>query len=200
LSMSEKRNQKRSRKRKKILSVAGDLFWQKTYLGTSVEDIAKAAKVNKASIYYYFDNKAALLFEIAKGAMQSLKELAMPVINSDLPAEEKLKKLTLNHIKWVLSNLGVAGVGQREKRHLPPRLYRTYIAMRDDYENIFRMAISEALAQKASSSLDYKLTGLFVLGLITSMLEWYNPSGELSGDELASKACSFIWNALSDSE
>jgi AcrR family transcriptional regulator len=40
--------------RNKLLTIAGHLFWQKGYLATSIDDIAKAAKMNKASLYYYF--------------------------------------------------------------------------------------------------------------------------------------------------
>ena len=61
--------------RKKLLTIAGRLFWQKGYLATSIDDIAKAAKMNKASIYYYFKNKADVLYELASATMQALIDL-----------------------------------------------------------------------------------------------------------------------------
>jgi len=140
------------------------------------------------------------LFEIAKRAMDKLLGLAIPVLNCDLPPEEKLGKLITNHIKWVLSSLRAGGVRQREKHHLPSKLYRSYTAMRDDYETIFRVVISEVLAQKTSSRLNTKLASLFILGFITSMLEWYDSSGGLSVDELASKTYPFIWSVLPNLE
>ncbi|WP_042459731.1 forespore capture DNA-binding protein RefZ [Neobacillus dielmonensis] len=44
-----------------IMQAAILLFNSKGYSGTSIRDIANAAKVNTASIAYYFENKAGLL-------------------------------------------------------------------------------------------------------------------------------------------
>ncbi|WP_462411301.1 forespore capture DNA-binding protein RefZ [Neobacillus sp. Marseille-QA0830] len=47
--------------REAIMHAAILLFNSKGYSGTSIRDIASAAKVNTASIAYYFENKAGLL-------------------------------------------------------------------------------------------------------------------------------------------
>ncbi|MBI5805788.1 TetR/AcrR family transcriptional regulator [candidate division TA06 bacterium] len=47
--------------KKKILRAAERLFAQHGYDGTSVDQIAALARVNKALIYYYYKNKQALL-------------------------------------------------------------------------------------------------------------------------------------------
>lgn len=60
----KKRESRWERQRQKILLTSAHLFWQKGFLGTSINDIAKAAKMNKAIVYYYFKNKASLLYEI----------------------------------------------------------------------------------------------------------------------------------------
>jgi AcrR family transcriptional regulator len=56
--------QRWAKQHQKILSAAGHLFWKKGYLGTSIDDIAKAANVNKAAVYYYFKDKSFLLYEV----------------------------------------------------------------------------------------------------------------------------------------
>ena len=63
------KNQRSIRQRKKILNAAGRLFWQKGFKATTLDDIARAGRINKATIYYYFKNKAFLLFEIVCGIM-----------------------------------------------------------------------------------------------------------------------------------
>jgi AcrR family transcriptional regulator len=47
--------------RKRILAVAEELFATRGFNGTSVDLIARAAKVNKALIYYHFKNKDDLV-------------------------------------------------------------------------------------------------------------------------------------------
>ena len=43
--------------KQKILNVAGELFAENGFDGTSVDSIANAAGVNKALIYYHFKDK-----------------------------------------------------------------------------------------------------------------------------------------------
>ena len=45
----------------KILSAAEELFAAKGFAAVSVRDIATRADVNKALVFYYYDNKAGLL-------------------------------------------------------------------------------------------------------------------------------------------
>jgi len=58
--------------REKILRKAFILFAKKGYDGTRVDDIAKAAGVNKATIYYYFDSKKSLYQEVLYQQMSKL--------------------------------------------------------------------------------------------------------------------------------
>ena len=50
-----------SEARERIINAAIELFSRKGYDATTVNDIAGAANVNKALIYYYFKNKQDIL-------------------------------------------------------------------------------------------------------------------------------------------
>ena len=140
------KNQRWERQKKKIINVAGRLFWQKGYQETTIDDIAKAGKINKATIYYYFKSKAILLFEIVCGVMQEILELARPIENSSMTPEEKLKALILQHVKWELS-LKWPSIGLTERRNLPPKLLKDYLGLRDEYEAIFRRSMQERVKE-----------------------------------------------------
>jgi len=59
-------------KREEIISAAQALFARKTFSGTSIRDIARAARVNVASIYYYFGDKHGLQFAVLDRAYAGL--------------------------------------------------------------------------------------------------------------------------------
>ena len=59
-------------KREDIISAAQTLFARKTFSGTSIRDIARAAHVNVASIYYYFGDKNGLQFAVLDRAYAGL--------------------------------------------------------------------------------------------------------------------------------
>lgn len=190
------RSEHKKRQEEKILRVSGRLFWQKGYLGTSVDDIAQAARINKASIYYHFKNKNQLLYEIAIKVLEELFALVTPVINADIEPEDKLSLLITNHMQVELSNPGLAGIGQQERRNLTPALMRSFIGMRDDYEAIFCQVISDIIEKNKLQITDAKLTTMFVLGMMNSITQWYKASGKLSKEEMTQQAIDFIFRAM----
>jgi len=58
----------------RIKKVAEDLFSKNGFDGTSVDSIAKKANVNKALIYYYFENKDDILLSIFQNVQEELIE------------------------------------------------------------------------------------------------------------------------------
>lgn len=186
-----------TKQHQKILSAARRLFRRNGYLGTSIDDIAKAANVNKATIYYYFNNKSFLLFEVVSTHLQGMIDMAMEIADSNLQSRVKLEALVKGHIMWQATHLETAGIGHVERKNLPAKLRQKYIDLRDDYENIFRKTIEDGIKRGELSFKDSKLATLFTLGLTTSINQWYKPKGSLSADEIAAEACTFISKALS---
>ena len=60
--------------RKAILKAAEQLFAEKGFDATSVNSIAKAASVNKAMIYYYFQNKDDLILSLFTDMLAEMEE------------------------------------------------------------------------------------------------------------------------------
>lgn len=66
---------RRQRKRDthaEILRAAADLFAEKGYNGTSLDDVAEAAGVSKGTIFYNYKNKADLFEQLIAGAASGL--------------------------------------------------------------------------------------------------------------------------------
>jgi len=197
--ITEGKHPRSKRLRKKILNAASRLFWQKGYKATTIDDIARACRVNKATIYYYFKNKAFLLFEIVCGIMQEGLENVRPLKTSAMRPCEKLRVLIMQHTTWVLS-LKWPAIGQMERRNLPPRLLNEYLVLRDEYEDVFRSIIREGIRKKEFGRMDPKLYSLFILGLTNSFLNWYKPSGKLSPQKIAEEAYYFVLKSIQSSK
>lgn len=78
----------------RILEVAEELFSKNGFDSTSMDSIAKEANVNKALIYYYFDNKEDIIISIFKNVQEELiKHLTEELgDNKSFDAREKIKK------------------------------------------------------------------------------------------------------------
>ena len=87
----------------KILAAALDEFASKGFAGTRVDQIAQAAGVNKAMIYYHFAGKQDLFNEMFQSEMEALKkELGLIMEKRDVHSVEDMT-LTVREL------LGYAG-------------------------------------------------------------------------------------------
>lgn len=71
---------KREEARERILKAAAELFAQKGFDGTRISEIAELAEVNKALIYYYFENKQAILDSLLTSVMSQLADISMEFV------------------------------------------------------------------------------------------------------------------------
>jgi AcrR family transcriptional regulator len=184
------------RNRERIVSAAARLFGRKGYKGTSLNDIAKAAKVNKATIYYHFTKKTAILYEIAVNPVYELIELGKPVLASELSSDEKLQLLIRNHIEWLISNPGRVGVYQHLRLNLTPRLFSDYVSIRDEYLVMFQKTIEEGMAEGEFRCAAPYYDSLFIVIFLNAIIQRVNPSREFSIEEIISSAHKLISQAL----
>ncbi|MFD9626641.1 TetR/AcrR family transcriptional regulator [Peribacillus muralis] len=85
--------------RDQILQTAAQLFMTYGYDGVSMEQVADASNVTKASVYYYFKNKATL-FSIAVSSMfRRIKEQTDKLLHSSKGLKHRLYEVTFEHLK-----------------------------------------------------------------------------------------------------
>ena len=72
-----------------ILKKAGKLLSQRGYFGVSMQDIADASNIKKATLYYHFKSKHDLIEELLKKSVTELKEeLQAVVLHRENPADK----------------------------------------------------------------------------------------------------------------
>ena len=76
----------------RILKVAEELFSRNGFDGTSVDSIANEANVNKALIYYYFDNKDDIIVSLFENVQEELTEhLKEGLSDQGINVKDKIK-------------------------------------------------------------------------------------------------------------
>jgi TetR/AcrR family transcriptional regulator len=78
--------------RARILSAAAAEFSARGFAGANVDRIARAARVNKAMIYYHFENKAALYREILRDMFDAVGVAVRNVAASRAAPDEKVRR------------------------------------------------------------------------------------------------------------
>jgi TetR/AcrR family transcriptional regulator len=78
--------------RERVFAAAATEFAARGYAGANMDRIARAARLNKAMIYYHFDNKAALYREILRDMFGAVRSEVARVAASPLGPEEKIRR------------------------------------------------------------------------------------------------------------
>jgi TetR/AcrR family transcriptional regulator len=104
-----------------ILQAAIREFAREGIAGARTDAIAKAAKVNKALLYYYFHDKDALYGAALDHVFQERNRRLMPVLAADIPPGEKILRYVGAFFDYLAENPAHREMVQRELFNVPRR-------------------------------------------------------------------------------
>jgi AcrR family transcriptional regulator len=97
-----------------ILEAAAFEFAEHGIAGARTDTIAREARVNKALLYYYFKDKETLYGAVLDDAFSGLKNAVFEVLDSDLPAREKMLAYAGKYFDFIAANQLYPRLMQRE--------------------------------------------------------------------------------------
>jgi TetR/AcrR family transcriptional regulator, transcriptional repressor for nem operon len=83
--------------REKIMEAAWELFWRQGYHASSIQDIARAAKLPKGSVYNYFASKEELLLHALERIRYQTETLLRLRVLSGTPSPSEIVLRLLQH-------------------------------------------------------------------------------------------------------
>ncbi len=182
-------------KKREILKAASRVFRRHGLQGAGMRQIASEAGMLAGNLYYYFENKQALLAFCQQDTLGGLLELSKTVAASGLTADRKLYLLVLGHI--LLLNEGTPGsLAHLEIEALEPRWADEIRAQRDFYERAIRSLVTEGIEAKIFRPADAKATTLAILGAVNWTVKWYRPDGRRSARDIGCDFAEFLVHGL----
>jgi len=171
-------------RKEQIRLVAENMFRQKGYAATSMRHLAKAIGIEAASLYNHISSKEDLLKDICFESAAEFFNAINDVQKLELPPDEKLAAAIMAHVKVVTSNLNGSAVFLHEWRFLSEPHRSEYKKVRKAYRQEFRNILNEGVKKGYFKPVDTKLYSLSILSALHWIYDWYNPSGELSPEDL----------------
>jgi AcrR family transcriptional regulator len=162
-----------------LTDVALSVFAERGYDGASMDDVARAAGITKASIYHHVSGKEALL---ARGLGRALD--ALFAVLEEPAAREGTALARLRHI---ITRVAETTLRMRPELTVLFRAHGGSASERDALERrrAFDRHIAGLLAQAqregdVRADLDPRLTARLIFGMSNSVVEWYRPGSSLS--------------------
>jgi TetR/AcrR family transcriptional regulator len=97
-----------------ILKAAAHEFAEHGIAGARTDAIAREARVNKALLYYYFEDKDTLYGAVLDDAFSGLKNTVFQVLDGALPPREKILAYVGAYFDFIASNRLYPRLMQRE--------------------------------------------------------------------------------------
>ncbi len=170
-------------KRAEILRRAAVVFREKGFHGAGMREIAAGLGMAPGALYYYFDNKEALLYACQDISLTRLLSSGREILKQKEPADVLLRALIHAHLDLTLDELG-GSAAHVEFHALPEEKLREIVAKRDEYEGLIRTLIRRGIRAGTFRSIDVKLTTLALLGALNWSVVWFNPEGRWSSADL----------------
>ncbi len=182
--------------REDILEAAAQVFRQKGFHGASMNDIAEAVSLQKASLYHHVSSKQEILLEILDRALQLLLERISPIAEQNMPADKRIRAMVHEYLTILMDNIDLAAVLLFEHRALERRQHVRHIPNRDKFESLWKDVISEGVSKKIFRCDDPPMVVRALLGQMNWTITWYSPSGEKSIAQIADDFSNLLLNGL----
>jgi AcrR family transcriptional regulator len=170
--------------REQILAHAATLFAHRGYPGTSMNEVAQACGLSKATLYHYYKDKYALLVAIAEGHVQRLHALVAEVAAERLAPEAHLRELVARIVEAYAGAQHAHRVLTEDVRFLDEADRARILGKEREVVAGFARAVAALRPELKRAKLAKPMT-MLLFGMINWMFTWLKPDGELDHSAIA---------------
>jgi len=170
--------------RGQILAAAAQLFARQGYVASSMNEVAAASGLSKATLYHYFRDKHSLLFSIADEHVARLRALVSATLAREPVPERRLRELIRSLVEEYASAEDAHRVLTEEVKFLETDARARVLATEREIVAGFAAAVAAVRPELAEVRLTKPLT-MLLFGMINWMFTWVKPGRELDYDALA---------------
>lgn len=182
-------------KRLAILRTAAQLFNQRGFYATSLNDLAKLLNVTKPSLYYYVKSKDDILLQILHHAMGQIEPAIVLAEETGQSGLEKLRIFVGKYVQVLTGDFGkclvlsgTTPLEQASREQVAPAFRRI--------DQAVRRMIAQGTEDGSIVQCDPKIAAFSLFGSLHWMTSWYRADGELSADELAGQIFAIFQDGL----
>ncbi|GBC81802.1 HTH-type transcriptional repressor KstR2 [bacterium HR10] len=158
-----------------ILRAAAELFYEKGYHATTMQDVADRVGMLKGSLYYYIDSKEDLLYITLDQVIKKGDDYFLQKVTSARDPIEKLRRAIEAEIEYVIRDQVTVGLFLHEFDTLSDRRRRRILARMRRFQNRYIEIIREGQAAGVFRQLDPRLVVYGILGMCNWVYRWYRP-------------------------
>lgn len=171
--------------------MAAQVFNEKGYLATTLDEVAERLNVTKPTLYYYVKSKDEILYECVRIGLTMLQEAITEVGASGGSAMEKLVAAMHKYCEIVTMDFGMCVIRVGEDP-LPLENQRKLRRIKAGIDKEFRDLIRQGIAEGSITPCDPKIAAFTLAGALSWIGRWYRPDGPLKPDDIARQCIALL--------
>ena len=186
----------------KLLSASAGLMARQGFGQTSIRKVASETGFSLGGMYYYFENKEDLLFQIQHRTFGALLEIQQAALKEGGGAEARLRRLVLNHLEYFTEHFNELKVCTFELESLQGTRYATIAELRRRYYQCLADVVAELERLDANETADserIRHMTLFIFGMLNWIFMWFSSERDEPVANLGEEMIDLILNGLHNS-
>jgi len=175
----------KQQKRREICQIATRLFVEKGFEKTTIRDIAKAGHMNSSALYYYFEDKEAILYEILMEIMDTSLEQMREIAQSEVLPKEKIDAVIKLHTRIYGVDPVRMGLIVFNQKSLSVEHWEELKDKQRAYSDLVARILKEMRERGEIVDIDPTVCTFALFGMVQWAFGWYNPKGAISPDQLS---------------
>jgi AcrR family transcriptional regulator len=178
------RKLQREAKRQAVLQAAAQLFNERGFHATSLDDIAARLHVSKPTLYYYVKNKDEILLQCVNQGLEMMLEGIEVSRAAGGQAIDQLMTCMRVYGRIVTQDFGMCLIRVGDEQ-LPPESRAELRRTKSAIDQEFRRLVAEGVAEGSLQPCDPKITAFVIAGALSWIARWYQPGGEYTAEQVA---------------
>jgi AcrR family transcriptional regulator len=182
----------------RIVRTAAELFARRGYDATGVAEIGEAVGLGRGALYHHIESKEALLYEICVLHVRDLVGFAENLLDLDLPADMKVRRLSRQLMRVISHNLEELTVFFHDFRALSAERAESIANLRQRFEEAWLAILREGAERGVFRPVNPILVK-GILGMHNYSYLWLTPNGALEPEEIADVFCDTLLRGIAAS-
>jgi len=183
-------------RKKEIIKTATVLFYEQGYDNTPTRELARAAELSNAGIYYHFKDKEDILFHILSDSVQRLRDALVSAINPGNDPEQNLRHIIENLLRMVSDSKREIGLLIKESQRLNPKQIETIDNTSNDALKLVQNEIERLKEQGKLKDIDTKIAAFSIIAMTNWSFYWFNVDGPLGIPEVATEMATLFFDGI----
>jgi AcrR family transcriptional regulator len=182
-------------KRDAVLQTAAQLFIEKSYARTSLNDVAERLNITKPALYHYFCSKEQILLECYRLGTAVIENRLHEIAAAPRAGIEKVRAFIRTYVAAITVNFGRC-VMRVDENELSQAARAEVRSCKRKIDRRLRRLVEEGIEDGSIVPCNAKLASLAIGSALNGICVWYRADGSLSPEQIASQYAQILTEGL----